>query len=58
MIKEQLEYLPSLSFTWSDVAALLGVSRSTIIGIHKCCQHYFYPGYTLVLVFSLKLCIG
>ena len=30
VIKEQLEYLASLSFTWSEVAALLGVSQSTI----------------------------
>ena len=29
--KEQLEYLRSLSFTWTDVSALLGVSRATII---------------------------
>ena len=28
--KKQLEYLASLSFTWSDIAALLGVSRTTI----------------------------
>ena len=28
--KEQLEYLASLSFTWSVIAALLGVSRTTI----------------------------
>ena len=28
--KEQLEYLTSLSFKWTEVAALLGVSRMTI----------------------------
>ena len=28
--REQLEYLWSLSFSWSEVAALLGVSRSTL----------------------------
>ena len=28
--REQLEYLASLSFTWSQIAALLGVSRMTI----------------------------
>ncbi len=29
--KEQLEYLSSLSFTWSKIAKLLCVSRMTII---------------------------
>ena len=28
--KEQLEYLLSLSFSWSDIAALLGISRTTL----------------------------
>ena len=28
--KEQLEYLSSLNFTWSEIAALLGISRSTL----------------------------
>lgn len=28
--KEQLEYLLSLSFNWSEIAALLGVSRMTV----------------------------
>lgn len=28
--KEQLEYLASLSFSWIEIAALLGVSRTTI----------------------------
>ena len=28
--KEQLEYLASLSFSWSEIAALIGVSRTTI----------------------------
>ena len=28
--KEQLLFLSSLSFTWSDIASLLGVSRMTI----------------------------
>ena len=28
--KEQLEYLVSLSFSWSDIAALLGISRTTL----------------------------
>ena len=28
--QEQLEYLASLSFNWSQIAALLGVSRMTI----------------------------
>ena len=28
--REQLEYLASLLFTWSQIAALLGVSRMTI----------------------------
>ena len=28
--REQLEYLASLSFSWSEIAALLGVSRTTI----------------------------
>ena len=27
---EQLQYLKSLFFTWSEIAALLGVSRMTI----------------------------
>ena len=28
--KEQLEYLASLSFTWMEITALIGVSRTTI----------------------------
>ena len=28
--KEQIEYLLSLSFNWSEIAALLGVSRMTL----------------------------
>ena len=28
--KEQLEYLVSISFNWSEIAALLGVSRMTL----------------------------
>ena len=28
--KEQVEYLSSMQFTWSEIAALLGVSRSTL----------------------------
>ena len=28
--KEQLEYLASMQFTWSEIAALIGVSRSTV----------------------------
>ncbi len=28
--REQLEYLASLSFTWTEIAALLGVSRTTV----------------------------
>ena len=28
--KEQLEYLRSLSFSWTDIALLLGVSRMTL----------------------------
>ncbi len=28
--KEQLEYLASISFTWKEIAALLGVSRMTL----------------------------
>ena len=28
--KDQIEYLASLSFTWSEIAALIGVSRTTI----------------------------
>ena len=28
--RQQLEYLSSLSFSWSEIAALLGVSRTTI----------------------------
>ena len=28
--KEQLEYLSSMQFTWSEIAALIGVSRSTV----------------------------
>jgi len=28
--QEQLEYLVSLSFSWSDIAALLGISRTTL----------------------------
>ena len=30
--KEQLEYLLSISFNWSEIAALLGVSRMTSYG--------------------------
>lgn len=28
--KEELEYLMSLSFSWNEIAALIGVSRSTL----------------------------
>lgn len=28
--KEQLEYLASLSFTWTEIAVLLGISRMTV----------------------------
>ena len=28
--KEQLEYLSSLNFTWSDIAALFGIPHSTL----------------------------
>ena len=28
--REQVEYLASLSFTWSEIATLLGVSRTTL----------------------------
>ena len=28
--KEQLEYLSSLSFTWTEIAVLLGISRMTV----------------------------
>ena len=28
--KEQIEYLLSLSFNWTEIAALLGVSRMTL----------------------------
>ena len=28
--REQLEYLSSLQFTWSEIAALIGISRSTV----------------------------
>ena len=28
--KEELEYLTTLSFSWSEIAALIGVSRSTV----------------------------
>ncbi len=30
ILKEQLEYLHSLSFSWTDIAQMLGVSRMTI----------------------------
>ena len=30
IVRDQLEYLQSLSFTWTDIAALLGVSRMTL----------------------------
>jgi len=37
--KEQLEYLSSLGFKWTEVAALLGVSRMTIYRyIYKTCH--------------------
>ena len=35
--KEQLEYLRSLSFTWTDISSLLGVSRMTIF---RRCQEF------------------
>ena len=28
--KEQIEYLLSISFTWTDIAVLLGISRMTL----------------------------
>ena len=28
--KEQIEYFLSISFTWIDIAALLGISRMTL----------------------------
>ena len=33
--KEQLEYLRSISFSWTDIALLLGVSRMTIFRRHE-----------------------
>ena len=30
VLKDQLEYLRSLSFTWTEIASLLGVSRMTL----------------------------
>ena len=34
--REQLEYLVSLSFKWSDIAALLGISRTTLYRYTLC----------------------
>ena len=35
--QDQLEHLRSLSFTWTDISSLLGVSRMTI---YRCCQEF------------------
>ena len=42
--KEQLEYLSSLGFKWTEVAALLGVSRMTIYR-YTCIYHVKVVGY-------------
>ena len=42
--KEQLEYLSSLGFKWTEVAALLGVSRMTIYR-YACIYHVKVVGY-------------
>ena len=42
--KEQLNYLSSLGFSWSEVSSLLGVSRMTIYRCAYAC--FFYPGFT------------
>jgi len=38
ILKEQLEFLHSLCFKWSEIAQLIGVSRMTII--YRCCEEF------------------
>ena len=50
--KEQLEYLSSMSFSWSQIATLMGVSRMTIAGVQSLVS--FDPEVT---IYNSDLCI-
>ena len=39
--KEQLEYLSSLGFSWTEVASIFGVSRMTIYRLGMLCYHQY-----------------
>ena len=65
--KEQLEYLSSFSFTWSEIVALLGVSRTTIFryvaGIEIVSfltvymPKFILPPYVYIMSYSTVMCV-
>ena len=54
--REQLEYLASLSFTWSEIAVILGVSRTTIFRyVHI--NYIIYIDLALMIHFIIMDCL-
>ena len=53
--KEQIEYLLSISFTWTDIAALLGISRMTLYRYSDDYQwHVYYMYYVCMFYVHLE----